>query len=100
MLSSRSAARRCILVVRECRMFRLLCCFSVVFAVNGATPVFQASFEKPGQSFTVIRGAATPDPAVLRGDNPSLRLEPAKEGSGPLVRFAPIALTIGKRYEL
>ena len=81
-------------------MFRLLCCLSVALAVHGATPVFQASFEKPGQSFTVLRGTATPDPAVLRGDNASLRLEPAKEGSGPMVRFAPIALTIGKRYEL
>ena len=81
-------------------MFRLLCCLSVALAVHGATPVFQASFEKPGQSFTVLRGTATPDSSVLRGDNPSLRLEPAKEGSGPVVRFAPIALTIGKRYEL
>src|SRR5580658_4567782 len=100
MFSPRSAAPRCILVVRECRMFRLLCCLSVALAVHGATPVFQASFEKPGQSFTVLRGTATPDPAVTRGDNASLRLEPAKEGSGPQVRFAPIALTIGKRYEL
>jgi len=81
-------------------MFRLMCCLSIGLAAHGATLVFQASFEKPGQSFTVIHGAATPDSMVLRGDNPSLRLEPAKEGGGAVVRFAPIALTIGKRYEL
>jgi hypothetical protein len=81
-------------------MFRLLCCLSIVLAAEGATPVFQTSFEKPGRDFNVLQGTAAPDSTVMRSDNASLRLEPAKEGDGAVVRFAPVALTIGKRYEL
>src|SRR5690242_20167404 len=81
-------------------MFRLLCCLFAALAAHAATPLFQTSFEKSNQSWTALSGTATPDSTVLHGDNKSLRLEPAKSGSGPVVRFAPIALTIGKRYEL
>ena len=82
------------------RMFRLLCCLSVALAAHGATPLFQTSFENSDQGWTAVRGNATLDSTVLHGDNKSLRLEPAKSGDGPVVRFAPLALTIGKRYEL
>ncbi len=81
-------------------MIRLLCCLFAALAADAATPLFQTSFEKPNQGWTALRGAATPDSAVLHGNNKSLRLESAKSGGGPVVRFAPIALTIGKRYEL
>src|SRR5579864_3095032 len=85
---------------KECQMFRLLCCLFAALAAHAATPLFQTSFEKPNQSWTAVSGTATPDSTVLHGDNKSLRLEAAKSGSGPVVRFAPIPLTIGKRYEL
>jgi hypothetical protein len=81
-------------------MFRLLCCLSTVLAAHAATPPFRTSFEEPNQGWTAVRGTAMPDSTVLHGNNKSLRLEPAKSGDGPVVRFAPIALTIGKRYEL
>jgi hypothetical protein len=81
-------------------MFRLLCCLSVVLAAHAATPLFQTSFEKSNQGWTALRGNATPDSTVLHGDSKSLRLESANSGAGPVVRFAPITLTIGKRYEL
>ena len=78
----------------------LLCCLLTAPLIQAATPVFQASFEKSGQNWTAISGAATSDSTVLRGDHKSLRLEPTQTGSAPVVRFAPVALTIGKRYEL
>ncbi len=80
-------------------MFRVLCCLFSTVAAYAATPLFQASFEKPNQGWSVVRGAAAPDSAVLHGNNKSLRLEGAKD-SDALVRFAPVSLTIGKRYEL
>jgi hypothetical protein len=66
---------------------------------QAATPLFHGSFEKPDHGWTVIRGSGSPDTAVLRGSNRSLRVEP---GSSPdaYVRSAPVPLTIGKRYEL
>ena len=81
-------------------MFRLLCWLSLALAAHAATPVFQTSFEKPNFGWTALRGTATPDPSMVHGDSKSLRLESEKSGGGPVVRFAPIALTIGKRYEL
>ena len=81
-------------------MFRLLCCLSAALAAYGATPLFQSSFEKSNQGWTAVRGKATPDSAVLHGGNKSLRLEAAKSGGDAVVRFAPVSLTIGKRYEL
>jgi hypothetical protein len=81
-------------------MFRLLCCLSAALAAHGATPLFQSSFDKPNQDWNAVQGRATPDPTVLHGNNKSLRLEAAKSGGGAVVRLAPIALIIGKRYEL
>jgi hypothetical protein len=81
-------------------MFRLLYCLSVALATQAATPLFQTSFERPNQGWTALRGRATPDSAVLHGDKKSLRLESADSDRGPIVRSAPITLTIGKRYEL
>ncbi|HTS26714.1 MAG TPA: C45 family autoproteolytic acyltransferase/hydrolase [Bryobacteraceae bacterium] len=81
-------------------MFRVLCCLISSFAAYAATPLFQASFEKPNQGWSIERGAATPDAAVLHNNNKSLRLEGVKHQPDVLVRFAPVSLTIGKRYEL
>src|SRR5579872_6189662 len=81
-------------------MFRVLCCLSAALAAHAATPLFQSSFDKPSQGWTTLIGTATPDSTVLHGGNKSLRLEAAKSDGGPVVRLAPIALTIGKRYEL
>src|ERR1700680_1654231 len=81
-------------------MLRAICCLPVACAAHAATPLFQASFEKPNQGWTVVRGAASPDAAVLRGNHKSLRIEAAKSDGDACVRFAPVSLTIGKRYEL
>ncbi len=81
-------------------MFRVLCCLSAALAAHAATPLFQSSFNKPSQGWTTLIGTATPDSTVLHAGNKSLRLEAAKSDGGPVVRLAPIALTIGKRYEL
>ncbi len=84
----------------ECRIIRLLCCLCAALAAQAATSVFQASFEKSNPNWTAVRGVATPDSTVMHGASESLRLEPGETGSGPVVRFAPVSLTIGKRYEL
>ncbi|MFY9852429.1 MAG: C45 family autoproteolytic acyltransferase/hydrolase [Terracidiphilus sp.] len=81
-------------------MFRLLCCLFVALAAHAATPQFVTSFEGPNHDWTVVRGIATLDSKRLHGGNKSLRLESENSGGGPVVRFAPIALTIGKQYEL
>jgi hypothetical protein len=66
---------------------------------QAATPLFHGSFDKADHGWTVMRGAASPDTAVLRDGRRSLRVEP---GSSPdaCVRSAPVSLTLGKRYEL
>ena len=67
---------------------------------QAAAPVFQTSFEARGNNWTVVRGFAALDSSVLHEGQKSLRLE---RGSGPedaYVRLAPVALNIGKRYEL
>jgi hypothetical protein len=84
----------------ERRIIRLHCCLWAALAAQGATSVFQASFEKSNPNWTTVQGVATPDSTMTHGASESLRLEPAETGSGPKVRFAPVSLTIGKRYEL
>ncbi len=81
-------------------MFRLVCCLFVAIAANAATPLFQASFEKPNSTWTVVRGSATPDASVLHEGRKSLRVEPGGPSPDACVRFAPVSLTIGRRYEL
>ncbi|MGA7412446.1 MAG: C45 family autoproteolytic acyltransferase/hydrolase [Bryobacteraceae bacterium] len=84
----------------EYRILRLFCCLCVALASQASTSVFQASFEKSNPNWTAVRGVATPDSTVMHGTSESLRLEPAETGGGPVVRFSPVSLTIGKRYEL
>ncbi len=66
---------------------------------QAVTPVFRTSFE-PGQGWTVDRGAAASDSAVLHAGQKSLRVERDAASPDACVRLAPIALTIGKRYQL
>jgi hypothetical protein len=75
------------------------CLFAWV-AAQAATPVFQSSFEKPNAGWTVVRGAATPDAAVVHDKSTSLRMEADRPSTDAEARSAPVALTIGKRYEL
>ena len=81
-------------------MLRLTCCLCVAFAAQAATPLFQMSFEKSNGGWAVVRGMATPDPAVAHGGNRSLRLERDKTSADACVSSTAVALTIGKRYEL
>jgi hypothetical protein len=71
-----------------------LCLIAV--ASHAATTVYQASVDQ----LTVVHGAAVPDSDVHHNAPKSLRVEPGKQYSDALVRSAPVALTIGKRYEL
>ncbi len=81
-------------------MSRLLYFLFAAVTAYAATPVFQAKFQESKQDWTALSGTATLDSAVMHGDHPSLRLEPAVSGGGPVVRSEPITLTIGKVYEL
>src|ERR1700693_3874365 len=77
-----------------------ICCIFAAISAQAATPLFQASFDTPSQGWTVLRGAAVPDGSVLRAGNKSLRIDAVKTSADACVRSAPVALTIGKRYEL
>jgi hypothetical protein len=81
-------------------MLRLTGCLVVALVAHAATPVFQASFEKPERGWTVVHGKAAPDAAVTHANRKSLRLESGPAASDACVQLAPVSLTIGKRYEL
>lgn len=78
----------------------LLIALFVAALAQAAAPVFQTSFEKSGQGWTVVRGSAASDSTVLHDGKKSLRVERDAASPDACVRLAPIALTIGKRYEL
>ena len=78
----------------------VICLLLTVLAAQGASPVFQISFETPNSGWTVVRGLATPDSAVTHENKRSLRMEPDKTSPDACVRSAEVSLTIGKRYEL
>src|ERR1035438_9796992 len=60
-------------------MRRLACWLALASCSFAATPLFRASFEipekGPGKNWTVVRGAAITDAAVLHDGKKSLRLE-------------------------
>jgi hypothetical protein len=78
-----------------------LSCLGVL--AQAANPVFQSSFDKHDQGWAAVRGSAATDAAVLHDGHKSIRLE-RDSASGAAqdaaVRLAPVALTLGKRYEL
>ncbi len=80
-------------------MVRILIVCATALSLHAATPLYQTSIDKP-QNYTVVRGMATPDPAALHNNNKSLRVEPGKGGTAAMVRFSPVNLAMGKRYEL
>ena len=61
-------------------------------SAQAATTVYQASFEAPAAGYTVVRGSAALDAAVLRENRKSLRIEPAGAAPDAAVRFAPVSL--------
>lgn len=81
-------------------MFRLTCCLLIAAMAQAASPVFQSSFSKTDQAWAVVRGSAAPDSTIVHEGHKSLRLERDRASQDACVRLAPIALTIGKRYEL
>ncbi len=83
-------------------MNRLLC--SLVLALCAAssfaaTPLYRTSFEIPAPGWTAIRGSAFTDSSVLHDGKKSLRIETGSS-SDACIQFAPLSLTLGKRYEL
>ena len=68
----------------------------IAAAAHAATTVYQASVDQ----LTVVHGAAAADSAIHHTAPRSLRVEPGGQYSDALVRSAPVALTIGRRYEL
>ena len=81
-------------------MLRIPFLLLVVTVAQAATPVFNASFDNPEQKWAVVRGSAVLDASVLREGHKSIRLERDAVSEDGCVRLAPVALTIGKRYEL
>ena len=83
------------------RQILCLSCCLVFTALAGAnTPLFQSSFHKPTQDWVVVRGSAALDPSVLHGGNFSLRVEHKSGFDDSCISLAPIALTLGKSYQL
>lgn len=82
-------------------MLRISFLLLVVASAQAATPVFTASFDSVQQpAWTVDRGSATLDPGVLHDGHKSIRLEPGTTAQDASIRLAPVALTLGHRYEL
>jgi hypothetical protein len=81
----------------------LLLAAAAVCTASGAT-LFEVPVERTANradsAWTAVRGTATPDSAVLRANNKSLRVEPSSSSPDARVRSAPIPLTIGKTYEV
>ncbi|HEX3745694.1 MAG TPA: C45 family autoproteolytic acyltransferase/hydrolase [Bryobacteraceae bacterium] len=81
-------------------MYRLVCFLFVTLAAQGASAVYTSSFEGSSSGWTVVRGSAAPDSAVMHANSKSLRVEAGSSSPDACVRSAPVPLTIGKRYEL
>jgi len=84
-------------------MLRLACCLLMATLAQATTPLFQSSFQQPNRAnrgWTVVRGSATPDSTVLHGNSLSLRVERESGSPDACIRLTPVALTLGRRYEL
>ena len=72
-------------------MIRALIVCAAALSLHAATPLYQTSIDTP-QNYSVVRGIATLDAAMLHNGRKSLRVEPARGGRRrPLVRFSPVA---------
>ena len=78
-MSGKSPASRTLLspvsLPRKWQVPCLACCLLLAALARASTPLFQSSFHKPNQDWTVVRGSATSDSSVLHENNPSLRVE-------------------------
>jgi hypothetical protein len=83
----------------EAYVNRLLYYLCAATLCPAATPLFHTSFEIHEPNWTAVRGSATPDDSVRHGGAKSLRVEATSSGDAS-IRFTPVSLTIGKRYEL
>jgi hypothetical protein len=81
-------------------MLRLLLCLLLASIAQASAPLYQSSFQKPSTEWTAVRGRASSDSAVLHDKRISLRVERDGTSQDAAVRSAPVALVIGKRYEL
>jgi hypothetical protein len=81
-------------------MRQLLLALTVAASLRAGTPLFNASFDNPGTSWTTLKGTAVTDPAVTHDGQMSMRLESGPATRDARVQSAPVALTIGKPYEL
>ena len=86
--------------VRQCLLAPVLLCLTVLSPLPAASPVFHAAFENSDSSWTTLRGAAIIDSAVTHENLKSMRVEPDAGGRDAAIQSVPMALTIGKRYEL
>jgi hypothetical protein len=71
-----------------------------LYAATPGSPLFHASFDSPNPSWTTVRGSAATDPGVTHDGQMSMRVETGAANRDARVQSAPIALTIGKSYEL
>ncbi len=69
-------------------------------AARPGTGTFHASFNGSGPAWTVVHGTGVTDPAVTHEGQMSMRLESGNANRDARVQSAPIALAIGKAYEL
>src|SRR5580704_15553014 len=81
-------------------MRHLLVGLAFVASLHAASPLFHGSFDSPSPAWTVLRGTGVTDPGVTHEGQMSMRLESGNTAHDARVQSAPIALTIGKSYEL
>ena len=86
--------------MRQLPLAFALLSFAILAPLPAATPLFNASFDNSNPAWTTLRGTAAVDTAVLHDGQKSMRVEPDASGRDAAIRSAPIALTIGKRYQL
>jgi len=75
----------------------LLLALAFAASVSAGTPF---SFDSSNPPLTTLRGTAATDPGVTHDGQMSMRLESGSASRDARVQSAPIALTIGKPYEL
>ncbi|HEX5228957.1 MAG TPA: C45 family autoproteolytic acyltransferase/hydrolase, partial [Bryobacteraceae bacterium] len=80
-------------------MRRLLVALAVAASLQAGT-LYRASFDHASPGWTVLRGAGAPDATVTHDGQMSMRLESGETARDARVQSAPIALTIGAKYDL
>ncbi len=78
----------------------LACCLLVPTLGVSSSPIFQSSFRKNSQDWTVVRGSAALDSSVEHENSSSLRVERGADSEDACIRLASVSLILGKAYEL